>query len=107
MTFKALLDAWEAETSPVKTSKSYAVHLTIQDAARLHAFADLYDGIDVERAITDLLSTALDRAEAAIPYEPGDEVIREDEYGDPIFEDTGLTPRFLELVRKHQRSLEG
>jgi hypothetical protein len=34
-------------------------------------------------------------------------VIREDEYGDPVYEDTGLTPQFLELVRKYQKQLEG
>ena len=106
MSFKPLLDNWEAEKSPVKTSETYAVHLPVRDAARIKAFAELFDGVDVERVITDLLSAALDRTEAAIPYEPGGKVIREDEFGDPVYEDKGLTPRFLELVRKHQSTLE-
>ena len=106
MTFKALLDAWDSQQSPVKTHDTYAVHLPLEDAARVHALAELFDGVDEERVITDLLSTALDQTEAAIPYEAGIKVIREDEFGDPVYEDTGRTPRFLELVRKHQGALE-
>ena len=37
---------------------------------------------------------------------PGDKIIREDDHGDPIYEDTGMTPRFLELVREHRRQLD-
>jgi hypothetical protein len=40
-----------------------------------------------------------------MPYEPGTRVISTDEQGDPVFEDTGPTPRFMELSRKHRRSL--
>ncbi len=105
MSFKALLDAWAAEKSPVKTDETYEVRLSVHDAARVHAFADLYPGVDRERVITDLLSVALDRIEASIPYEPGDKVIREDDHGDPIYEDTGLTPKFIALVKKHREGL--
>lgn len=106
MSFKALLDAWAAEEPPVETDETYEVKLTLDDAARLHAFAELFPGVDRERIITDALSVAFDQLEAAIPYVPGDKVIREDDHGDPIFEDTGLTPRFLELVKNHRRSME-
>lgn len=106
MTFKALLDTWAAREEPTLTSDSYAVRLTTDDAARVHALADLFDGVDEERIITDLLSTALDQLQAAIPYEPGDKVIRQDEFGDPVYEDRGLTPRFLELVRQHREALK-
>lgn len=105
MTFKALLDNWAAATEPVKTSTTYAIHLTVEDAAKIHALADLFSGIDRERVITDLLSVALQQLEAAIPYEPGDQVIREDDFGDPVYEDTGLTPKFLELVKQHHAAL--
>lgn len=105
MSFKSLLDAWSAEQKPITTKESYQVNLDIDDAAKLHAFAELFPNVDRERIITDLLSKALDQAEAAIPYEPGTRVIREDDQGDPIYEDTGLTPRFLELVKKHRETL--
>ena len=105
MSFKALLDAWATAERPVETDESYAVRLTLDDAARVHAFAELFPGIERERIITDLLSVALDQLEASIPYVPGEKVIREDDHGDPIYEDTGLTPRFLELVKKHRETL--
>ncbi len=107
MTFKSLLDAWAAQQQPTRTSETYKVHLATEDAARVHAFAELFPGIDRERVITDLLSAALEQIEAAIPYVPGDKVIREDEFGDPVYEDKGLTPEFLDLVRKYRKQLEG
>jgi len=106
MTFKDLLVDWSKENPPKKTAEHYAVRLTIDDAARIHALADLFPGVDTERVITDLVSAALDEIEAAIPYEAGDEVIREDEFGDPVYADAGMTPRFLELVQSHKSALE-
>jgi len=105
MTFKALLDAWAAQQAPAKTVETYQVRLRAEDAAKIHALADLFPGVDRERVITDLLSAAVEQVEAAIPYVPGDKVIREDEFGDPVYEDKGLTPAFLELVRKHRKVL--
>lgn len=106
MTFKALLDDWSNTIEPKKTDDAYAVKLRVEDAARIRALADLFPGIDHERVITDLLARALDEIEAAIPYEAGDEIIREDEFGDPVYADAGLTPRFLELVQSHKAELE-
>ena len=106
MSFKSLLEDWAAAKNPARTSETYEIHLTIEDAAKIHALAELFPGIEHERVITDLLAAAIDQVEAAIPYVPGDKVIREDEYGDPVYEDTGMTPRFLELVRKYEKQLE-
>ena len=107
MSFKSLLDAWAAEPEPARTSETYAIHLAIQAAAKIHALADLFPGVTHERVITDLLSAALEKVEAAIPYVPGDTVIREDEFGDPVYDDKGLTPQFLDLVKKYRKQLEG
>jgi hypothetical protein len=38
---------------------------------------------------------------------PPGSVIREDEFGDPVYEDKGLTPEFLDLVKKYRKQLEG
>ena len=105
MSFKSLLDAWAAEEAPTKTADTYQVHLSIEDAAKIHALAELFPGVDHERVITDLLSAAVEKLEASIPYVPGVRVIREDEFGDPVYEDTGLTPEFLELVKKYREQL--
>ena len=107
MTFRALLDAWAGEQVPSKTREAYSIKLSNEDAARIHALADLFPGVDAERIISDLIAAALEQTEAAIPYVAGDKVIREDEFGDPVYEDVGMMPRFLELVRRHRKELEG
>jgi hypothetical protein len=104
--FKALLDQWKKNPPPVRTAREYAVRLPLEDAARLHALAELFPGRSVETLVTDLLRAALDEIVAAMPYEPGPKIISRDDQGDPVYEDIGLTPRFAELTRKLKKSLQ-
>ncbi len=106
MKFKPLLDRWKKESAPALTAKEYPVRLPLDDAARLHALAQLFPGAGVERIITDLLHAALDEVAASMPYEPGPKVISRDDQGDPVYEDAGLTPRFVEAARKIKKELE-
>ena len=106
MKFKPLLDHWKRNAAPMRTVKEYPVRLELDDASRLHALAELFPGQPVESLITDLLRAGLDEIAAAMPYEPGPKVISRDDHGDPVYEDIGLTPRFVELTRKHKKSLE-
>jgi len=103
---KELLDRWQSDAAGRVTSHSYPVHLEIVDAARIHALAELFPGRSREQIITDLLSAALDELAAAMPYIAGSKVIRNDEQGDPVYEDVGLMPRFISLTRKHQKALK-
>ena len=82
------------------------MRLPLEDAARLHALAELFPGQAIEEIVTDLLGASLDEIAAAIPYERGPKVISRDDQGDPVYEDVGLTPRFVELTRKYKKSLE-
>jgi hypothetical protein len=104
--FKPLLDRWKKDAAPVRTAKEYPVRLELDDAARLHALAELFPGQPIEVIITDLLHAGLDEIAAAIPYERGPKVISRDDHGDPVYEDIGLTPRFVELTRKIKKNLE-
>jgi hypothetical protein len=104
--FKPLLDRWKKESVPVQTAAEYAVRLSLDDASRLHALAELFPGRHIEGIITDLLHAALDEIAAAMPYERGPKVISRDDHGDPVYEDVGLTPRFVEFTRKFKKSLE-
>ena len=106
MKFKPLLDRWKKETAPARTLREYAIRLDLDDAARLQALADLFPGQPIEVIISDLLRSALDEIAAAMPYERGPKVISRDDQGDPLYEDIGLTPRFVELTRKYKKSLE-
>ena len=107
MRFKTLLDTWRQRRASEKTAERYAIHLSVEDAARVAALAEMFPGNSAEELVSDLLSAALDEVEAAMPYRAGERVIREDEFGDPVYEDVGLTPRFLELVRRHRAGLRG
>jgi hypothetical protein len=104
--FKPLLDRWRQRAVPVRTAHEYAIRLNLDDAARLHALAELFPGQTIEEITRDLLQAALDELAAAMPYEPGPKVISRDDHGDPVYEDIGLTPRFVELTRKFKKSLE-
>ncbi len=106
MKFKPLLDRWKKDPPPVRTATDYAVRLPLDDASRLHALVELFPGLTVEEIVTDLLHAGLDEIAAAMPYEPGPAIISRDDHGDPVYEDIGMTPRFVELVRKHKKSLE-
>jgi hypothetical protein len=104
--FKPLLDLWTRETGPTLTAEQYAVRLPLDDAARLQALVTLFPGRTPEEIITDLLHTALDELAAAMPYQPGPKIISRDDHGDPVYEDAGLTPRFVELTRQNKKNLE-
>lgn len=105
MRIKELLREWEQKARSPRTKEEYAVRLPLRDAARLHALAEMYPGRRPEDIITDLLTAALDELEESLPYVPGQRVIAEDEYDDPVYEDTGPTPRLTRLTRKYERLL--
>jgi len=104
--FADVLESWRSGASAPRTVSEYSVRLTLDDAAQLNALAELFPGRTREQLITDLLGAALQELAATIPYEPGPKVISRDEQGDPLYEDAGLTPRLMELTRKHRRQLE-
>ena len=93
MKWTELLENWRHGASAARTVSHFAVHLPLEDAARL-------------QAITDLLAVALQEIAAAMPYVPGSKIIATDDQGDPIYEDTGPTPRFMELTRRNQKKLK-
>jgi hypothetical protein len=103
--FKPLLDRWKKTATPSMTAREYSIRLAVDDAARLHALAELFPGQPLEGILTDLLRTSLDEIAAAMPYERGAKVISSDDHGDPLYEDIGLTPRFVELTRKFKKEL--
>ena len=106
MKFKPLLDRWKKTPAPTRTATEYAVRLPLDDAARLQALAELFPGCSIEEIVTDLLGAGLEEIAAAMPYEKGPKIISRDDHGDPVYEDVGLTPRFVELTRKYKKKLE-
>lgn len=101
MSFKALLHRWDETPEIPLTAEEYTLRLRLEDAARVEALAEMFPGIGREQILMDLLGSALDELAESMPYVAGDRIISEDEFGDPIYEDAGRTPRFIELTRKH------
>jgi hypothetical protein len=104
--FKSLLERWKKTAAPQRTAREYSIRLAVDDAARLHALAELFPGQTLEEILSDLLCASLDEIAAVMPYEPGSKVISSDDHGDPLYEDVGMTPRFVELTRKHKKELQ-
>ncbi len=103
---KQLIKAWEADSRSEPAVNEITVKLTSRDYARVRALAEVFPGRTEAQLVGELLSTALDEVEEALPYVPGKKVVAEDEFGDPIYEDVGLTPRFEELARKYASMLK-
>lgn len=101
-----LMQHWERHASGHLTEASYSVRLPVEDAAKLAALQEMFPRKHVEDFITDLLHAALNELESSLPYIKGSRVISEDELGDPLFEDEGLTPQFLALSQKHLQRLK-
>ncbi|MFC3606453.1 pilin assembly protein [Stutzerimonas tarimensis] len=107
MNIAELVSEWEKTAKGHMTRSSYSVCLDIEAAARLEALAEMYPKRTVEELLCELIGASLEAVESSFPYVQGTQVITTDEQGDPIYEDAGPTPRFLELSRKHlQRLLE-
>lgn len=106
MKVRDLVKEWDRTASGEMAAEHYSIRLDIEDAARLAALADLYPKRSPEQLLSDLVSAALNDLESGFPYVRGSKVIAEDEQGDPIYEDVGATPRFLQLSRQHLARLE-
>lgn len=106
MNITDLLKAWESSASGLLTAKEYRIRLPLHDAAKIAALVEMYSRRNETEIISELLTAALTELERAMPYVQGDKVIARDDQGDPIYEDVGPTPRFIDLTRKHRRVLE-
>lgn len=98
---KELVTQWESHAQGTLTHDTYAVHLLVEDAAKLNALAEMYPKRSKEQLLSELISAALGQLEASFPYVQGTKVVATDEMGDAIYEDIGPTPRFMALTRKH------
>ncbi len=106
MKLSELTQHWQDAAGGKLTHHSYSIHLPLEDAAKLEALSEMYPRLSTENLITDILTAALADLESTLPYVKGDTVIALDEEGDPIYEDVGPTPQFLELSRKYLTALK-
>ncbi|WP_439134148.1 type 1 pili tip component [Pseudomaricurvus sp.] len=105
--FIDLTQKWSQFGQGELTPESYRIALSAADKAVLDKLCNRYPRLNCAEIIRDLLSAALRDMEQSIPYEKGNKVIATDEWGDEIYEDSGLTPRFLSLAKQYQAQLRG
>jgi hypothetical protein len=97
MKVRELLNRWASSSEQNKGTEAVSLRLPLKDAARLEALVALYPGITKEVMLSQIISSALEEIETAMPYVPGPRIVAEDEMGDPLYEDIGPTPRYLAL----------
>ncbi len=90
MRIQELVAHWEANSKGERTPQTYSINLPLREAAQILALKEMYPDCTEDQILTDLLCYALAELSQAFPYEAGRQVAQ-DEYGDPIYEDAGLT----------------
>ena len=101
MNIKELITLWESTAGGSMTEEEFRIRLPLEEAAKIQALSDMYPRRSKEEILTDLLTAALNDVESHLPYQKGPKVIGVDEEGDPLYEDVGPTPRYLDLTKKH------
>jgi hypothetical protein len=67
MTVKDLLQQWEMPSAHGVCNNQYELQLAINDAARLHALAELYPQLTLQQIMNDLISDALEDVALNLP----------------------------------------
>ncbi len=104
MKIQDLVDSWEKDAENHRSSRELKLRIPIALAAKLQALCDLFPGQTQDKMVADLLTAALSELETTFVYRQGETVVAEDELGDPIYADVGLTPRYHELTKKYLRT---
>ena len=103
---KQLLNEWAEQSQARPRVKSIPVKLTMLDYARIRALTEIFPDRNEEQILSELVTAILDEIEEALPYIPGDTVVAEDEFGDPVYEDVGLNRKFEQLKEKYSKSMQ-
>ncbi|MBV2132821.1 pilin assembly protein [Pseudomonas sp. MAP12] len=105
MKIRDLVNEWELSAKGALSKSTYCIPLDLESAARLAALREMYPRRSTEELLGGLVGAALQELEESFAYVKGSKVVATDEQGDPLYEDIGLTPRFLALARKHRQEL--
>ncbi|MFT5720297.1 MAG: hypothetical protein ACI9W6_000587 [Motiliproteus sp.] len=104
-----MLLAWQQHTTKHLPRVGYQVAIDKDDVRKIEALAELYQ-LPLNDIIANLVSCSIKEVEQKMPYVQGNRIIRMEE-GEPVYEDIGYTPRYLEIKQRleHQtpnRSLQ-
>jgi len=103
--FKNISDKWNQFGQGALSQQSYDITLPVSAAKSFQQLRLKYPRLTDDILLADLLAAALDDFEQSVPYVRGSNVVAIDEMGDEIYEDTGITPKFLKLAKEHRSRL--
>jgi len=99
----ALLDELERRAHQLANSREVTLKIDHEDLIRLKALAEVY-GLSTDEVGASLLHHILLDVEEKLPYRAGKKIIRiEDD--EPVYEDVGPTPRYLEVKRRIEKEI--
>lgn len=101
-----LVKVWDAPDNSKLTPKQLSIRLPIHVAARISALCELYPRKTKTEIIGDLLSTALDQLEKALPSAEGRLLGHHPDDNEPIYEEIGVRRDFRLLTEKYLQELE-
>jgi hypothetical protein len=103
---KDLVKIWNAPDNSKLTPKQWSIRLPIHVAAKINALCDIYPRKSKTEIIGDLLATALDQLEGALPYYEGEVLGEHPETGEDIREMFGTRRDYSDLYQKHLKELK-
>ncbi len=106
MKIKNLVEYWDKHARGRLTRDAYFMALSDQHHKRLEKLSALYPMKSTQDLVRDLITAALDEIETSFPYVQGSKVVAFDEDGFELYEDQGLTPRFISLSQKHMKKIK-
>ena len=118
MKVSSLHDIWDSPDNSRLTPKQFSFRLPVHIAAKVAALCEMYPRKTRTQIIADLLTSALDDLECALPMRAGDPISEEDahylrleaehnrEKYEPLFHMAGARATFRELANKHYQALE-
>ena len=106
MKVKELLQKWNQNKKTEKSYTDITIRLTDEDAAKIFALTELFPHLHNTDILSDIISASLREIETSLPYIKGELVVSQDELGDPIYEDAGLTPQFISLTQKYLQHMK-
>lgn len=99
-----MLLAWQQHLVKHLPQVDYEVAVDRDDVLKLEALAELYQ-LPLNDIIANLISCSIQEAEQKMPYIQGNRIIRMEE-GEPVYEDIGYTPRYLEIKQRLEQQTQ-
>ncbi len=93
-----MLKIWETQRIEFHPKIVEQIPIAEEDVIKIAALSEIYN-LSKEEVIENLLSSALREVEQKMAYIQGANVIRTEE-GYPVYEDTGKTPDYLEVIAR-------